>query len=390
MKIDTGIIRRGKSYRFTVALGVDVHGKQIRKTTTWKPPEGVTQKKADRLAKEEYIAFRNRCKGLYEFNENMRFSELCEQYFKVYAPNKLKPITAYNYQKTVDYRFAEYFGNKKLKDISTGMLTDFFCSQTIRAKDGTERPVNPSTAKRMFTAMQSIMHFAVSQHYIKESPCGGVILPQKDSTQEETRKFLTEEELPRFLDLFHGYSDFNTMILFLLYTGVRSGEMLGLRWQDVDFESRKIYIQHTLSSVGGKQMLTTPKTKGSKRMIYMSQTVYDLLKEHRLHQLEKQMILADFPHPEMVFTSQFGCYKDRSSLNTSFRKFLKGTEFDFLTLHCLRHTNATLLLNSGVDIKIVSEHLGHSDIGTTGNIYADVLASSKRKTSELIEFKLAK
>ena len=390
MKIDTGIIRRGNTYRFTVALGIDVNGKQIRKTTTWKPPEDVTQKKADKLAKEAYLAFKNRCKGLSELNENMRFIELCEQYFKVYAPNKLKPITAYNYQKIVDSRFTEYFGNKKLKDITTGMLTDFFCKQTTTTKDGIEKPVKPSTAKCMFTAMQSIMHFAVSQHYIKESPCSGVILPQKDSTQEETRKFLTEDELPRFLALFDGYSDFNTMILFLLHTGVRSGEMLVLRWQDVDFEDQKIYIQHTLSSVGGKQILTTPKTKGSKRIIYMSQTVYDLLKEHRRHQLEKQMILTNFPHPEMVFTSQFGYYKDRSSLNTSFRRFLKGTEFDFLTLHCLRHTNATLLLNSGVDIKIVSEHLGHSDISTTGNIYADVLASSKRKTSELIELKLAK
>ena len=202
--------------------------------------------------------------------------------------HRRKPITAYNYQKIVDSRFTEYFGNKKLKDITTGMLTDFFCKQTTTTKDGIEKPVKPSTAKCMFTAMQSIMHFAVSQHYIKESPCSGVILPQKDSTQEETRKFLTEDELPRFLALFDGYSDFNTMILFLLHTGVRSGEMLVLRWQDVDFEDQKIYIQHTLSSVGGKQILTTPKTKGSKRIIYMSQTVHDLLKEHRRHQLENR------------------------------------------------------------------------------------------------------
>ena len=91
----------------------------------------------------------------------------------------------------------------------------------------------------------------------------------------------------------------------------------------------------------------------------------------------------------MVFTSASGNYKDRSCLNTGFKRFLKGTEFEFLTLHCLQHTNATLLLNSGVDLKIVSEHLGHSDVGTTGNIYADVLASSRQKTAQLIELKLA-
>lgn len=122
----------------------------------------------------------------------------------------------------------------------------------------------------------------------------------------------------------------------------------------------------------------------------MSGNVESLLKEHRKHQLELQMAITDFARPEMVFTSALGNYKDRSSLNTSFRRFFKSTEFDFLTLHSLRHCNATLLLNSGVDIKIVSEHLGHCDIGVTADIYADVLASTRRKTAEVIDFKLAK
>lgn len=69
-------------------------------------------------------------------------------------------------------------------------------------------------------------------------------------------------------------------------------------------------------------------------------------------------------------------------------RFLKGTEFEFLTLHQLRHCNATLLLNSGVDLKVVSEHLGHCDIGVTANIYADVLKSTKAKVADLITLKL--
>lgn len=116
--VSTGIVRRGNSYRFTVALGMDVNGKQIRKYSTYTPPEGVSEKRADKLAMEEYQLFKNRCKGLAAFNENMRFKDLCEEYFRVYAPNKLKPITAYDYEKTVYYRFIPYFGNKKLKDIT--------------------------------------------------------------------------------------------------------------------------------------------------------------------------------------------------------------------------------------------------------------------------------
>ena len=96
-KVDTGIIQRGKTYRFTAYLGYDRNGKQIRKTNTFTPPLGLTEKKADKLAKEEYINFCNHCKGLYTLNDNMRFSELFEEYLRLYVPNKLKPITAYNY-----------------------------------------------------------------------------------------------------------------------------------------------------------------------------------------------------------------------------------------------------------------------------------------------------
>ena len=390
-RVDTGILQRGKSYTFTVALGMDIHGKQIRKTTTFTPPEGMSEKKADKLAKEEYIRFKNRCKGAAAFNENMRFRELVEEYFKYYAPNNLKPITAYNYQKMIEYRFMTYFGNKKLKDINTAMLTDFFNNQTDTDKAGNTTPLAPSTVKRIYNIMQSLFHFAVNQHYITETPCNSVILPKKDATKDEKRRYLTEEELPRFLALFEGYSSFNTIIKLLLYTGMRSGEALGLQWCDIDFNNNIITVNHTLSDVGGKHFLTTPKTKTSRRNIAISQTVASMLREHRKHQMELQMLIgADFSHPEMVFTSSRGNYKDRSSLNTSFRRFLKDTEFDFMTLHCLRHCNATLLLNCGVDIKIVSDHLGHSNIGTTANIYADVLESSRRKTAEILETALSK
>ena len=96
-----------------------------------------------------------------------------------------------------------------------------------------------------------------------------------------------------------------------------------------------------------------------------------------------------FAHPEMVFTSALGNYRDRSALNTSFKRFLKGSGFEFLTLNQLRHCNATLLLNSGIDLKIVSEHLGHSGVEVTANVYADVLKSTKVKVADLISLKLA-
>ena len=91
----------------------------------------------------------------------------------------------------------------------------------------------------------------------------------------------------------------------------------------------------------------------------------------------------------MVFTSANGNYRDRNSVYHSLKRFTKGTEFENLTLQQLRHCNATLLLNSGVDLKVISEHLGHCDIGVTANIYADVLQKQKIRLADTIDDKLS-
>lgn len=231
--IDTGIIRRISgdkiSYVFTVACGIDLNKKQIRKTTTWKPPVELPIRKADKQAKEAYLNFKRNCIGLTSFNENMRFKDLCEEYFKLYTPNKLKPITEYNYKQMYKARLLPFFGNMKLKDINTALLSNYFCNLTTVAPNRNRVPLAAGTTKRIFNIMQSIFHFAIKQKIIKDNPCIGVELPKDSPIQQEKRKYLTEEELPRFLNLFdQNRSDLDRIILILLHTGMRSGELLGL------------------------------------------------------------------------------------------------------------------------------------------------------------------
>ena len=383
-KVDTGIIQRGNSYRFTVSMGYDRNGKQIRKTTTFNPPLGLTQKQADKLAKEEYIHFSNRCKGLHTLKENMRFSDLIEEYKKLYIPTQLKKSTAYNYEHLIEYHFMDYFAPKKLKDINPAVISHFFATHKSKAR-GKETPLAPRTLKKLYTILQSVFTFAVSQGYIKETPCKNVILPRVDLVEEE-RKHLLPEELPTFLSIFGHYSPMNAIVLTQLFTGLRPSECLGLQWEDIDFENRKITLKHNLNDVAGKHELDTPKTKGSKRHIYMTDSLYNLLKKHLVEQKKLQLSLGtDFKHPEMVFTSTTGNYKDRSCLNSQFKKRLKDTGLEFMTLHKLRHTNATLLVNYGIDLKIVSEHLGHSDIKVTADTYAGVLDKSRIETAATME-----
>lgn len=374
------ITKRGNTYRIKVSLGYDLNGKQIVKSTTFKPPEKVTEGKAKKLAQTFAFEFEQQCRGMTSLNENMRFSELANWYFENYAPNELKPITIYNYRSQLNNHIMPVIGHLKLKDISTPKITAMFKDMDLSS----------ATIRKIYIILQSVFTRGVEQGFIKETPCKNVILPKNRKTNPK-KPTLDEQQIYDFLKLFESYSPFNTIIKVLLYTGMRSGECLGLQWEDIDFENHTIHIRHNLTDVGGKHWLTTPKTESSIRDIGMSEILSDILKEHKEHQ--ENLINAmgkSFAHPEMVFTSELGNYKDRSSLNTSFRRFLKETPYEFLTLHSLRHQNATLLLNAGVDIKIVSEHLGHSGVEVTANVYADVLKSTKSKVADLISLTLNK
>ena len=386
-RIDNGIVRRGKSFYFTVSMGYDENKHQIRKTSTFHPPDKATMRQAEQLAKEAYFQFKQRCKGYRNYNENMKFSRLVELYLELYAPNRLKPVTAYCYENHIRYHFLNEFGNRRLFEFTPALLTDYFNHHTT-ITNGKKVSLSPANAKRLYGILQSIFSFAVSQNYISTSPCRNVILPAPSNYAGPPKSF-TREELQEFLTYFNEYSPVNIIIKLLLFSGMRTGECLGLMWSDIDFEKNTIHIRRSLSKVGGKLSLSTPKTKNSNRTIFLSSTIRQLLREHQKHQLALfKNSGSQFPHLEMVFTSSTGNYKSRDSLYRSFKQRLKNTPYASMTLHSLRHCNATLLLNQGIDIKIVSEHLGHASIQVTGNIYADVLSETKVKTAELIDHEL--
>jgi integrase len=375
------ITKRGDTFRIKVSLGYDMNHKQIVKSTTYKPPQGVTPKKAEKLAQQFAFEFENRCKDYTELNESMRFSELADWYFENYAPIELKGSTVYTYMGQYKKHIEPVIGNMKIKDITTPKLTRIMQSYDLKAE----------SVRKVYVVIQSIFRRGVEQGFIRESPCHNVILPKNRNKVKKVS--LDEAQIKRFMELLDTKpwnEDFKRIIKVLLYTGMRSGECLGLMWEDIDFEDMTITINHNLTDIGGQHTLGSPKTESSHRTIGMSETLAGIFREQKAY-IEKisTAIGSGFAHPEMVFTSALGNYRDRNSVYHSLKRFTKGTEFETLTLHQLRHCNATLLLNSGVDLKIVSEHLGHCDIGVTANIYADVLKSTKAKVADLVTLKLA-
>ncbi len=371
------ITHRGNTFRIRVFVGTDINGKKIMKSTTFTPPDDVTPKKAEKLAQEYAFEFERKCRGYTQFNDSMRFSELADWYFTNFAPIELKESTIYTYKGQYKNHIAPVLGNMKLKDITTPKLT-----QVMQSYD-----LNPSTVRKVYVIVQSIFRRAVEQGFIRSNPCHNVILPKN---KEQTKVMaLNEGELHRFVTLINESScdeDLKRIFLFLLLTGMRCGECFGLSWDDVDFENMTISICHTLNDIGGKHSLTAPKTRKSIRTICMNETTAAILKEQREYVNQMKTALdSEYTHSEMFFPSAKGNYRDRSSVLTSLKRMTKGTEFEHMTLHKLRHCNATMLLNAGIELKAISDHLGHCDINVTADIYADVLEGMKRNIAVSIQ-----
>lgn len=380
-KVATGIRKRGETYEFTVSAGFDGSGKHIRNYTTFIAPEGISESKADKLAIEAYMDFAKKAKGNKAFGENMKFNHLCEIYFTEYAPNKLKPVTAEHYKSNVKNHIAPLFGNKKLKDITTSDVSSFLTSLTCK----------PLTAKKIKIVFHSIMKYAVSQKYIASNPCGGAIW--KEVTEQEfgeIENVLTLQQAQKLLKMLEDYSPFNTIVKLLMFTGMRSGECLGLRWDSIDFDRKTIFIDKTLSYANNTWFLTSPKTPRSTRTICIDDTAISILLKHKEEQDKQKEIVGEaWQHPELVFTSCTGHWYDRSLLNTQFRRYIDRHKNELglthnLTIHGLRHTNAALLLYAGEDIENISAHLGHASADITSRVYAHMYAEVKVRMAKTV------
>ena len=310
----------------------------------------------------------------YDYQPDMTFAELSDWYFTHYAPNNLKPVTETNYRYMAERFLLPAFGALHISEFHNIMLTQWF----------SELPVSAAYCKNIYTVLRSMFTLAMRQGLLERHPCDYVVLPRIPVDAEERKPRLTEEDAQELFRMTEKFNWFNSVVRFLLLTGVRSGEAFGLRWKDVDFERHFIHIRRNLTNVKSQHWLDTPKTKNSIRQIYMSEEVEALLRRQQQGQafwIENIGGLEYFPHPEMVFTTPKGHFIDHNYTERKFKQFVAGTSFSNITLHSLRHANATLMLAAGVDLKVVSALLGHSSIATTANLYTEVLDSTKAEAA---------
>lgn len=269
------------------------------------------------------------------------------------------------------------------------MLQSYYNDKLSGSQD--RKPLSRRTVEYIRTIIGSSLQQAYKNDLIVKNVNDATVLPKKEQFEIEP---LTVSELNEVIEAAKGTKMY-ALIVTEIYTGMRRGEILGLRWADVDFNNNCIHVRKSLCRVQNNEpdskrkidyILMTPKTKKSVRDIPMSGELIKVLKQHRLQQKEiKMKYRTAYQDSDVVFARDSGEFEDPREVLRRFHKILEKAGVRKCRFHDLRHTFASVLLNSGEEMKNIQELLGHSTITTTMDVYSHLSDASKKKSIEVLE-----
>lgn len=446
------IRKRGETFTITAYMGYDEQGKQRKKTTTYRPPDGVTAGKAEKLAKAFAATWEEKIRGYVALDENRTFAELAEWYYSTVAPQTLKPNVLVNYRKGIYDHIIPVIGREKLKNITPPMLDSLFAElqksgnmeqhfrlknkalfdgfkrQELAEKSGVERTtlytmlrggtVSRATAEKVAAALglkvdkvfddmtekkglsgastnklklnlSAIFTAAVKKEIMRRNPCKLVTPPKVDTAPAA---YLNEQQCHELLDLLSQQPDFQFEVIINLFiaSGIRAGELSALYWEDINLETGMMFIRHTLVKVGGEYVRQEPKTIDSARRIILPEYIIGLLKKHKALQTERRFKLGTaWKDKNLVFTNLSGGFYLGTNMNNKLKRIIAGTDLpQDLHLHSMRHTHASLLINSDVAARVIADRLGHSTTKTTLDTYSHVFAESEARAMQAVDMAL--
>jgi integrase len=293
-----------------------------------------------------------------------------EDYLEFWLEEVHKPaikLTAYlRYRALLNHHIIPDLGYILLQKLTVRHIQSFY---TKKLKEG----LSAQTVHILHAILHKALHDATLSNLIARNVSDHVTLPRIE--KHETRT-LTAQQAQKLLEVVQGHP-LEALFIMALTTGMRQGELIGLRWQDINFAQSSIYINRTVSyAAKHKFIISEPKTTSSRRKIAIPSFLIEVLKKHHVTQREvREKSSVRWKDNDLVFCNARGEFLHPASLVWTFRNLLTKAGLERIRFHDLRHSAATILLTLGVHPKVVQELLGHSTIRMTMDTYSHVLPS---------------
>ena len=380
------VTKRGNSYRIKVSCGYDVHGKQVIQSKSWKPDEGMSARQIEKELQRQIVLFEEEClQG--NVIATIKFEEFAKQWFKEYADKKLKAQTIRGYH-YLEPRIYKALGHLRLDKI-TPRHVQRFVNELCEMKCGnnSEKKLSSKTVKLHLSLVSTIFDYAIKMQMIKDNPCKNITLPSPDRKE---RKIYTVEEIKQILELFDSepIGNFKYVVFFTLalYTDLRRGELLGLEWKDFDWNKGIMTVSRNSLWTKEKGMYTdTPKTESSIRSLKLQPELINILMRYKDWQNSYIIDLGDkWQVTDRLFTTWNGSPMYVTSPADYLKEFCRRNNIRYCSPHSWRHLNATLMIESGIDVKTVQACLGHSEPTTTMTCYLHSFQSAQAAAMDAV------
>jgi integrase len=364
-------------WRAALSLGNDTHGKRIRKIFT----EATRHEVADALTK----ALRDRQQGLPVNIDKQTVGQFLRHWLSEVIKHQVRPRTFKTYSCQVNYHIVPAIGEIKLGKLAAQNVREF-----LNAKMGSG--LSPQTTKSLLVVLRSALAVAVKDGQLPRNVASLVDPPRVPRRQ---MKAFTPTEARAFLSAVAG-DRLEAVYTVAVALGMRQGEILGLRWRDVDLATGMLTVRAALQRIDKKLTEVEPKSTSSHRPIHLPATCLSALIRHKAKQeQERQWAGSRWKDAGYVFTTRVGTAIDaRDLLRNYFRitrpKAKPGEEpvklpFPAIRFHDLRHSCATILLAQGVSPKYISELLGHSQVSFTMQVYAHAIPEVQKAVADKMD-----
>jgi integrase len=372
-------VKRGSTWSYIIYVGTDPE-------TGKRKQQWVGGFRTKRLAEEACAAaIGDLGKGTYVPPVNKTTAVYLREWLAA-ARASLRPSTADSYETLINLHLIPHIGHVAVQKLTPPMLIALYAklSESGRVYHKGKAPkkgeppkpkggLSPRTVRYCHTILHKALKDGVRWGQLQRNVAEYADVPKQNSTGA-TLKTWTAKELRTFLA---SVADDRLYAAYVLTstTGMRRGEALGVRWQDIDLDRAQLSVRQTLGLVRYKLVLTEPKTASSRRNIALDPMTVEALKAHKARQLEERLKLGlGRAAPDaLVFTTLEGDPVHPEGFSETFQRNAKNAGLPIIRFHDLRHTWATLALSSGIHPKVVQERLGHSNIAVTLNTYSHVV-----------------